>query len=383
MAERNDLAYMAEIRRRLHRHPETGFDLPETVALVKKELDSMGIPYREDLCPCSVVGLIDPGKSGKTIALRADMDALPIFEKNQTEYASQNEGKMHACGHDAHTAMLLGAVRKLMRRKDEIPCRVKLIFQPSEEGMATGARVLVDHGVMDDVDFILGEHVDNRMDVGNASVGAGVMYASNNVFELTMIGRSAHASQPENGVDAIYMAVEWYRKMREMLKTEIPPTEKKVLNVGMIRGGTAVNSIPKEATLTCTLRTYRNEIADLVMRRVGEIAEETAKAFGGEYELKSVKNLPCVCNDGSLSEKIASLGREIFKNVEEEKGRMGSEDFACYQTKKPGVIYTIGSGNAAKGITSPLHSDQFDLDENVLEYGATLLSEAVFRLGKE
>jgi len=379
----NDLSYMTAIRRQLHRYPETGFDLPQTVAFVKGELDKLGISYTESYCRSSLVATIDPGKKPYTVALRADMDALPIFEKNDSEYRSQHEGKMHACGHDAHTAMLLGAAKKLMSRLDELECRVKLIFQPSEEGMATGAKVMVENGVMDDVDFILGEHVDNRMDVGAMSIGAGAMYASNNVFEIVMTGLSAHASQPEKGIDAVGMAVDCYARLREMVKNEVDENEKKVLNIGIFEGGTAVNSVPCLAKMTCTLRTYKNEVADYIMKRVCDITSEVARNWGGSGEVKRIKDLPCVMNDASYVEKIRKIGEGVFHHVLPEYGRMGSEDFACYQSKKPGVMYTIGSGNQAKGIVKPLHSDEFDLDETVLEYGASMLSEAAIALGKD
>jgi len=379
----NDLAYMIEARRRLHRFPETGFDLPKTVEFVKGELDKLGIPYTESLCKSSVVALIDPKKKPYTVALRADMDALPIVEKNNCEYKSQNEGKMHACGHDAHTAMLLGAAKKIMRQLDRLECRVKLIFQPSEEGMATGAKVLVENGVMDDVDFILGEHVENRMEVGAMSIGVGAMYASNNVFEITMKGVSAHASQPEKGIDAVGMAVDCYQRLRNMVKNEVAEEEKKVLNIGIFEGGTAVNSVPCEAKMTCTLRTYKNEVADYIMKRVCEIVENVSSDWGGSGEVKRIKDLPCVMNDAFYVEKIRKIAEGVFREVMPEYGRMGSEDFACYQSKKPGVMYTIGCGNQSNGIVKPLHSDEFDLDENVLEYGATMLSEAALILGKE
>ncbi len=213
-----DKDYIINLRRELHEYPEVGFELPRTLALVRRELERIGVEYSEEYGESSIVATINPEKKKFTIGIRADMDALPINEKNDIPYKSKIEGKMHACGHDAHTAMLLGTAKALFDMRERIDCRVKLLFQPSEEGIRSGAEEMVSHGVMDDIDVIVGMHVENWLESGNVGVCKGASMASSRNIKLEFFGRTAHATLPQTGHDALAAAVSAYNGIQTMLK---------------------------------------------------------------------------------------------------------------------------------------------------------------------
>jgi amidohydrolase len=368
----SDAAYMTGIRRELHAYPEVGFELPRTIALVKRELNALGIEYSEEYGRCSVVALINGQCRGFTIGLRADMDALPVEETNDLPFKSKNEGMMHACGHDAHTAMLLGAARTLKQIESALSCRVKLLFQPSEEGEVSGARMMTENGAVDDVDVILGLHVDPMLEVGQIRVCPGAAMASCTPIEIDFSGKSAHATMPQKGCDALAMAVKAYLGIQIMLAREIDPFKNYICSVGALNAGHAHNVICGAANMKITLRAYDEALSDFIVGRIRTIAEHAAAVMGGAVKLQShvsahaVVNHPevCRCLVGS-AEKVVGTGR-----VGTSSPRLGSEDFSWFLRKKPGALFLLGAGNARKGISSALHCGDFAIDEDALLIGS-------------
>jgi len=384
---RIDLEYIREIRRRLHMCPEIGFELPETTAIVKAELDKMGIGYTEKYCKSSIVAFIGDLNAEKTIALRADMDALNITEENDVPYKSRNEGRMHACGHDAHTAVLLGVLKALKEyeKTNPLSCRVMAVFQPSEEGMATGARVMVENGIMDEIDFIIGGHVDPGVDTGSFLLSEGPAYAANNVFTIDIKGKSAHASQPYNGIDAGWMASDLYMRIREFMSSDaFTDDELRILNIGMGNYGTAVNIVPSDAKLTCTLRTYSGELVKRIMNGIGRLCDDVAGEYGGSVKINYIKELPPVINQGAVCEYMQGVIKDTFGEDKLAKlnPTMGSEDFAWYLTKKPGTYWSFGCRQPGSADSCKIHHNLFNIDENALMYEAALFGEAVVRYDK-
>lgn len=340
----------------------------------------MGVKYTEKYGKSSIVASINDELPGFTIGIRADMDALPINEMNDVEYKSRHEGKMHACGHDAHTAILLGTVKALSKIKNKIKCRVVFLFQPLEEGMGSGAKLMVEDGVMDDIDVIVALHVYNLLDTGKAGFMPGPVMASNHVFSIELFGKSGHAAMPHTAVDAISMGVQIYSQVQLVLTREIDPREKYTLNVGIFQGGKACNVVADYAMLSGTVRTYSDELAEYILKRLGDITRGVVSGAGGKYNLVLKKQLPVVINDKKVTGAIMKSAEKVLgkgNTVILDKPSMGSEDFAFYLQKKPGSFFRLGTGNKSKGITSDWHSSTFDIDEDALEYGARIFVQIV------
>lgn len=375
-----DYEYMVKIRRQLHMYPETGFELPKTLELVRSELEKMDIPYTEQYGKSSIVATLNGEKEHPTIGLRADMDALSITEINDVPYKSRHEGKMHACGHDAHTAILLGTAKALSAAREQIDCRVKFLFQASEEGMSTGARLMVEDGVMDDIDFIIALHMDNKLDAGTAAFITGPSHASNTAFILDFYGKSSHAGQPHRGIDAIAMGVRAYTELQFMMSRTVDPFEPCTLNVGAFQAGNTNNIVPEHCRMLCTLRTYSDALAAETLERVRAIISGIANSTGGRAELTVNKHLPPVINDAELTERMLVSARELLgadKALRIERPNLGAEDFACYLTKKPGSIFRLGSRNEKRGFVNMLHQNNWDIDEAALSTGASLMIKFV------
>lgn len=360
--------YVIDLRREIHMYPEVDFDLPKTVALVKRELEAIGVPYTEKYGKGSVVGYINPDKEGFTIAIRADMDALRLQERVDVSYRSKHDGYMHACGHDAHTAMLLGVAKVLKRMEKELSCRVKLLFQPSEEGVKSGSVMMIEHGVLDDVDMIIGQHVTNALDVGVMGVCPGESQASSRHFKIEIIGKSSHAARPQGGIDALAAAVRLYNAIQLVLNREISPLECYLCSIGTLNAGTTHNNVADHAVMTGTIRTFNTELSAFIFGRMQEmakgLAEETGATITVEGPLKSVP----VYNNPYLSELVM---RSMRKVVGEENTRyfpagMGSEDFSRYGEVVPAVFFRLGTRNTEKGITMSAHHDDFAIDESAL-----------------
>ena len=366
-----DKEYIIAIRRELHRNPEIGFDLDDTVALVKRELESLGVECTEKYARSSVVATIGRADAPLTIGIRADMDALPITEKSGLPFSSEREGAMHACGHDAHTAMLLGTAKALKAMENDLACKVMLIFQPSEEGIVSGACELVAGGLMDDVDVIIGLHVENWLESGTVGVCSGASMASSRSFRVDFYGKSAHATLPHSGADALAALVRCYSDLQCTVARLINPFSKYVLSIGRIDGGTTQNVIADKAYMLGTLRTFDMSVDALITEKLEEIASASASAFGCRAEVTTSLKATVLYNDPALSEAVLSSARRIVgeEGIVRMPEKLSSEDFSQYLSKKPGVFFRLGTRNEAKGITSLPHNSDFMIDEDALPIG--------------
>lgn len=368
-----DAEYIVDIRREIHKHPEIGFDLPNTVSLVKQELEKIGIEYTEKYGRSSIVATINNNCKKFTIGIRADMDALPIKETNNIPYKSLIDGKMHACGHDAHTAMLLGTAKALKRAKEKLNCRVKLLFQACEEGgsIDSGAALMVADGVMDDIDVILGLHVENWLDSGCIGVCIGPSMAASNPIDIEFFGRTAHATLPHTGNDALAMAVKTYNNIEIMLAREIDPFAKYVCSISTLNAGYTNNVIAGHSIMKLSLRTYDMELNDFIEGKIKMIANNAAEEMGGTVKITSgIRSYP-IFNNPIISEKLVEAAK---KAVGEDKvvsmpPKMSSEDFSHYLTKKPGVFFRLGTRNKEKGCITLPHNNDFMIDENAFING--------------
>ena len=354
-------SYIVSLRRRLHSYPEVGFDLPKTVATVCRELDSMGISYTDRYGKCSVVAEL--GEGDDILALRADMDALPMEEKTGLEYASKNSGMMHACGHDSHTAVLLGVVKYLKAHESELKRRVRFIFQPAEESSVSGARMMVEGGVMDGVSEVISMHCDNNISVGNVGLCRGDYMAACIPATLTFFGKSSHATDPKQGIDAIAMAVECYNRLKAMVSEEAGELPY-IWSVGTIRGGTVHNIICDKCSMDISFRFYNKDFADRVEKRLRGICAEVSEKFGGHIDIIFDMNTGVVHNDVSLCDTFENKLKKAGVKVIAVEREMCSEDFGWYITKSKGLLFRFGTRNEDTGCTSPYHTSNFMIDEN-------------------
>ena len=372
-----DEAYLIRIRREIHEYPELGFELPRTAALVRRELDAMGIPYTERYAPCSVVGVLGAGE--KTLALRADMDALPVTEETGLPFSSRVPGQMHACGHDAHTAMLLTAARVLKRAENSLSCRVKLLFQPSEECEVSGAQKMCENGVMDDVDFVIGQHVGTDLATGEIGVHSGPFMAACHPYTVEFFGKSVHATMPQNGHDALAMAVKAYNDIYLMNSRELSPFANRIISVSSLHAGTAHNIITDYAKMLITFRFFDMELHDFVDARIRKICRNAAEELDGTCRFTDAISTYACVNDALLAEKVRQAAEKVVgaQNVKESPARMGSEDFAHFSRCKPGMMFRLGIRNEEKSCTAAGHNSRFTVDEDALKFGCQTFVQTV------
>lgn len=377
--------YVIGARRHLHAHPETSLEEVLTTAYLMRELDAMGIPYIKGE-PTGLVATIKGKKPGKTVALRSDMDALNILEKNEVSYKSQVDGKMHACGHDGHTAILLGAARILKDQMEELPGTVHLIFQPAEE-TGHGAKILINTGTWyEETDNIFGAHLWSYLPTGKISLEPGQRMAATDRFQIKIQGLSGHGSMPHQTVDAVVVASAMVMNFQTIVSREYSPMEPLVVSVGSIHSGTAFNIISGEAVLEGTIRYFSKDIGKTIESSMRRIMESTADLYGASAEMIYTYNLPPVVNDEASSALAYEAASRILgeENIVLQEKTTGREDFAFYLEHKPGCFVFIGSGNHEKGTDFAHHNDHFDLDEDVLLHGSALYAEyAISFLKKE
>lgn len=367
-----DKDYIIALRRELHEYPEIGFDLPKTLALVKRELSLLGIEYSESYGESSVVAVINPEKKHFTIGVRADMDALLIEEKTDLPFKSKIKGQMHACGHDAHTAMLLGTAKALKAMEDTLACRVMLVFQPSEEGLRSGAEELVKGGLMDEIDVIIGMHIENWLPSGSIGVCSGSSMASSRNFRIDFYGKTAHATLPHTGVDALATAIRTYNSIQYMTSRELNPFAKYVCSVGKLSGGTTQNVIADHAFMLGTIRTFDMNVDAFLIKRIEEIANNIAAEVGARAVLDTSLKAFVVYNNPYISSLVLDSAEKVVgkDHIVKMPEKLSSEDFSQYLTKKPGVFIRLGTRNEEKGCVTLPHNNDFLIDEDAFEKGS-------------
>ncbi|WP_297476473.1 amidohydrolase [Thermococcus sp.] len=354
-------------RRDFHMWPELGYEEERTSKIVGEHLREWGYSIRR-----VGTGIIaDIGKGTKTIALRADMDALPIQEENDVPYKSKIPGKMHACGHDAHTAMLLGTAKIIAAHKDELNGRVRLIFQPAEEG-GNGAVRMIEGGALEGVDAIFGFHVWMDLPSGIIGIKDGPFLAGAGVFEGRVLGKGGHGASPHEAIDPIPIAAEAILAFQTIVSRNVNPLETGVVSVTSIHGGTAFNVIPEEVGFRGTFRFFKPEIGELIQKRMEEILEGVTKAHRGKYELNIEELTPPTINNPEMASFARKVAQKYGLEYGEVRPTMGAEDFAYYLQKVPGAFLALGIRNEEKGIIYPHHHPKFDVDEDVLYLGTAM-----------
>lgn len=367
-------------RRDLHSIPEIGFDLAQTSGYVKARLAEMNIPYTS-AAKTGVIGLIKGSSPGPTLALRADMDALPIKEETGLPFASENEN-MHACGHDAHTAMLLGTAKILNAHSDNLKGNIKLLFQPGEEGHG-GAEKMIADGCLEGphVDAVAGLHVGQIFpEVGTGQIGicAGPILAAATAFEVEINGKSTHGALPHLGIDAITVSAEIITSLQKIVSREMDPLGTAVLTVGKIKGGEAINIVTPRVVFKGDFRTLSEKDRSYIASRLKEICTSIASAHRAEANVKILGGYPPTVNDPVFVKIVTGAAEEIIGQdniIDIKKPNMGTEDMSLYLEKVPGAFFVLGTGNPEKGITYPHHNAKFDLDEDVLWIGPALFTK--------
>ena len=367
--------WIVEIRRRLHRHPELMYEEVETSKLVRETLDGLGIEYRSPIAKTGVLGWLGDG-DGPCVALRADMDALPIHEETDVDFRSEVDGKMHACGHDCHTAMLLGAARLLKERESEILGTVKLLFQPAEEGGA-GGKLMSEEGVLDDpaVERIFGLHVWPELETGQAGSRPGTFLAASSSLTMTVAGKGGHAAMPHLAVDPVHAAAQIITSLQGIVSREADPLNSGVVSITAVHGGEASNVIPPEVQLRGTVRALTMDNLVWIQQRVIDIAAGVAAAHRCEAPpLFPGNDYPPTVNDPATWDFARNLAGRMLgdERIEELAPVMGGEDFAYYTERVPGCFVALGIADEQKGTGISVHHPKFKVDEDALPLGTAL-----------
>ena len=381
--------WLKEVRRDFHRHPELRFQERRTAARVAGYLKSFGIEVAEGVGGTGVVGVVTGNTSGKTFALRADMDALPIQEETAVAYVSCNPGAMHACGHDAHMAMLLGAARVIAESPElrgRIRGQVKFIFQPGEEG-GHGAREMIAAGVLENpsVDLVVAAHMAPLLPIGTVGIYLREACASADAFEIKIIGKGAHAAYPHLSRDPILTGAYLITALQSIASRNVDPTKGLVVSVTRVRGGTATNIIPDEMIIAGTIRALHREVRDLAITRVNDLVRSICEAHGLRGEVTLSESYPAMVNHEPVSRFVAETAIEIVgeDRVLFRHPKFGSEDFSYFLERCPGAGFDLGCANEAEGITHMLHTSRFNLDERVLTLGVELYVRLIERFFQE
>lgn len=372
-------------RRHIHENPELGFEETETAAFVAQRLEALGAEdIRTGIAKTGITALVRGTKPGpeKVVLLRADMDALPIDQESDKDYISKNPGVMHACGHDAHTAMLMGAARILVERRDQFSGAVKLLFQPSEEANAGGAKPMIEAGVLEDphVDACFGQHLMSPIPTGIMAVTGGPVQASADEFTITVQGKGGHGAMPHETVDPIMVSTDIISGLRSIVARNVDPLDAVVVSVCNFHSGKAYNVIPDTAKFGGTVRTLSNENRDLAERRIREIAEGVAAAQGATVTIEYKRGYPPTVNDEAMAELARNSIKKVVgeENVISMRPIMPAEDMSYFLEERPGAYFMTGCRNEEKGIVWPHHHPKFDLDEDALGIGvASLVQVAI------
>lgn len=379
----NDLV---DIRKHIHAHPELSFKEEKTSAFVKKHLDEWGISYTDGWAGYGIVATIEGELgAGKTVAVRGDMDALPIQEENEVTYKSTNDGIMHACGHDVHTTCLLGVAYTLNSLKSKFGGKVVCVFQPGEEQLPGGASMMIKEGVFKNgkPDAMLALHVHPPLEVGKIGLREGIYMASTDEIHLTVKGKGGHGAMPHTTIDPVLMSARILNALQEVVGRNCNPVTPSVLSFGKIESkGGATNVIPEEVYIGGTFRTFDEEWRKIARQKIKTIAEKTAEAFGGSCEVNIIHGYPYLHNDEELTARVTDNLQEYLgeDNVIRLPQRMTAEDFSFFSQETKTCFFRVGIRNEAKGITSSVHTPTFDIDEKAIKIGAGAMAYNVWEL---
>lgn len=370
------------VRREFHRIPELGFQEYKTSALIAEKLRSLGLEPETGIAGTGVVALVRGRTSDRTLLIRADMDALPLDERSGAEYRSTHPNVMHACGHDAHVAMLLGAARVLLQRRDRLNGNIKLVFQPAEEGLG-GARVMIEEGVLDNprVDAALGFHIWNNLPVGQVGVREGPVMASTDRIRIDIQGQGGHGAMPQHSADSIVAAAHVITALQTIVSRTTSPVDPAVVTIGTIEGGYAPNIIADQVRMTGTVRTFSQELWKQMPRHIERVVHGVCAALGVHGAVEYHRGYPTTINDSSMTylvrcAAIEALGDEAVVYPEQSTG---GEDMSFFLRAVPGCYFFIGSRNPAKGFSHPHHHPSFDVDEDALTYGVKVIVASAMR----
>ncbi len=366
--------WLIDVRRDFHSHPELGQQEFRTMNKICEYLDEMGISYKKEIFKTGVIAEIEGENRDYTIALRADIDALPIEDRKTCNYSSKNQGVCHACGHDAHTTIALGVARYFAKNKIVPPCNLRFFFQPAEETVG-GAKPMIKEGALENVDCVFGLHVDEYLPTGEIGIKYGAMNASSDTLKINIHGKSCHGAYPSDGVDAILVASHVMIALQSIVSRNCDARDSAVVTIGTINGGTQGNIIADKVQLVGTLRTLNPEVRTMALRRIKEMVTNIPKGFGGSGEFIREEGYTALINHDKEVDIIKENATKLLgedKIYEKKVANMGVEDFAYFIENTPGAFFTLGVKNQSKGIDSPAHNGLFDIDEDALPIGVEM-----------
>lgn len=364
----NNLDEIIGWRRYMHQHPELSFEEKETARFIEQKLKDFGIEVRSNIGGHGLVGILTGEQSGKTIALRADFDALPIDDKKEVPYKSQNPGVMHACGHDGHTSALLGTARILSKFKEYIKGNIHFIFQPAEETPPGGAKFMIEEKVLADVDYVFGAHLASEIPLGKVAVGEGYKMAAVDKFEITIEGKGGHGARPHESNDPIVIGSDIVSALQKIVSRKIDPLKSAVVTLGVFQAGNAFNVIPDTARLEGTVRTFDQEIRNDVKDHIHSIVKGVTAGFQATYKIDYLLGYPALFNHKKETDVVRDLFEETFNEaaVIDLETSMGAEDFSYFLQEKPGTYFRVGARNESESTHYPHHHPNFDFDERAL-----------------
>ena len=374
---------LVQWRRQIHQYPELGFKEILTADFVQDKLTQWGIQHQTNIAQTGIVAVIKSHHSGKVLAIRADMDALPIQEENQVSYCSKHDGIMHACGHDGHTAIALGIAHYLAHNPEKWRGTVKIIFQPAEEGPG-GAKPMIEEGVLSNpnVDAIIGLHLWNNLPVGAIGVREGALMAAVECFKCTIFGKGGHGAMPDQTIDSVVVGAQIVNALQTIVSRNIAPVDSAVVTVGEFHAGTALNVIADTARMSGTIRYFNPKLEPLIRQRVEAIIAGICQSHGARYDLDYWQLYPPVINNAKIAQLVKSVAEEVVETplgVVPECQTMGGEDMSFFLQQVPGCYFFLGSANAEKQLNYPHHHPRFDFDESVLSMGVEMFARCVER----
>ena len=379
---------LVKLRRELHQYPEIAYTEYKTSGIVARELKKLGLVVKTGIARTGATGLLNKNVKGKTVALRADMDALPVTEMTGLPFKSKNPGKMHACGHDVHMSGVIGAAKILSSLKDELQGKVKFIFQPSEEVTPGGAYPMIKAGVLENpkVNGIFGLHSDSSIPIGKIGVKNGPMMAQADDFDITIIGKGGHGARPQDGIDAIVVASAVIQALQTIPSRRISSLKSVVISVGSIEGGSARNIICDKVVLKGTARTLEKGITEKIPQLLKEIVAGVTKGYGADFELNYYEGYPVLVNNPDMTDLVRDsitnlFGKEALFEIKEPV--MGGEDFAYFLKNVPGSFIRLGIRNEKIGAIHPWHHPEWKVDEKAIEIGSALLAQVAFDFLKQ